>query len=191
LPFLASLPADATLLAILARTPAAAAALLDFHEAVMRGPSPLTPAQREMIAAYVSGLNACRYCHGVHEATARAFGMEAGVLDALLADADSAPVDDRLRPVLRYVRRLTLEPARTVPHDVEAILAAGWEEQAVLDAAAVCGLFSLMNRLVEGAGVRASEAYMSMAGTRLRGGGYAALKSLLPPPEKGGGQAED
>lgn len=182
MPFLHGLPAESTLLAVLARTPAAAAALLDYHEAVMRGESALTAAEREMIAAYVSGLNACCYCHGVHEATARAFGLPSGVLDALLADIDAAPVDARLRPLLRYARKLTLEPARMTQRDVDAILDAGWGEQAVLDAAAVCGLFNLMNRLVEGAGITAPPDYAAMAGQRLREGGYAALKDLLARP---------
>lgn len=179
MPFLRGLPAESTLLAVLARTPAAAEALLDYHEAVMRGESALTAVERETIAAYVSGLNACRYCHGVHEATARAFGLPSGVLDALLADVDAAP-DARLRPLLRYARKLTLEPARMTQRDVDAILEAGWGEQAVLDAAAVCGLFNLMNRLVEGAGITAPPGYAAMAGQRLREGGYAALKGLLP-----------
>jgi uncharacterized peroxidase-related enzyme len=183
-PFLPSLPAASTLLAVLGRSPAAAAALLDYHEAVMRGDSPLSAAEREMIAAYVSGLNACGYCHGVHEATAQAFGLPAGVLDALLVDVDAAPVDARLKPLLRYARRLTLEPARTTQRDVDAILDKGWSEQAVLDTAAVCGLFSLMNRLVEGAGIAAPSDYTSMAGQRLREGGYTALKDLLPQPPK-------
>lgn len=184
MPFLQSLPAESTLLAILSRSPAAATALLDYHEAVMRGDSPLTAAERETIAAYVSGLNACRYCHGVHEATARAFGVAAGVLTALLNDVDSAPVDARLKPLFRFAKRLTLEPSRTVQGDVDAIIEQGWSDQAVLDTAAVCGLFNLMNRLVDGAGISASPGYIAMAAQRLRDGGYAALKGHTSPSGK-------
>jgi len=191
MPFLPSLPAESSLLAVLARSPAAGAALLDFHEAVMRADSPLSPAERELIAAYVSGLNACRYCHGVHEATALAFGLSPELLDALLNDFDSAPLDLRLKPVLRYVRKLTLEPARMKQGDADAIVESGWSEQAVLDAAAVCGLFNLMNRLVQGAGIEAAPDYMAMAGRRLREGGYAALKELLPGSHKRGAEGQE
>jgi hypothetical protein len=55
--YLPSLPHDATLLAVLRAYPASAGPLLDYHEAVLRGPSPLSVAERELIAAYVSGLN--------------------------------------------------------------------------------------------------------------------------------------
>jgi AhpD family alkylhydroperoxidase len=50
----------------------------------------LSVAQRELIAAYVSGLNACGYCHGVHSATVQAFGIDEAVLTALLDEVDTA-----------------------------------------------------------------------------------------------------
>jgi AhpD family alkylhydroperoxidase len=46
-----------------------------------------------LIAAYVSALNACGYCHGMHGATAAAFGVARDRLQALVDDLDSAPVD--------------------------------------------------------------------------------------------------
>ncbi len=56
----------------------------------------------------MSGLNACRYCHGVHTATAQAFGISDGTLAALLTDVSAAPVPERMKPLLRYTARLTL-----------------------------------------------------------------------------------
>jgi len=40
--------------------------------------------QRELIAAYVSGLNACTYCRGTHLAVAAACGVAPEVIKALL-----------------------------------------------------------------------------------------------------------
>jgi uncharacterized peroxidase-related enzyme len=177
--YLPSLPSGAVLLDVFRAYPEAARPLLDYHQALLRGPSPLTVAERELIAAYVSGLNACRYCHGVHTATAQAFGTSEGTLGALLADIGTAPVAERMRPLLRYVGKLTLTPAKITPRDAEAVLAAGWEEQALHDAVAVCGLFSLMNRLVERLGITAGEDYFRTAAGRLSETGYTALKDLL------------
>jgi AhpD family alkylhydroperoxidase len=75
------------------------------------------------IAAYVSGLNACRYCHGVHQATAQAFGVGEGTLAALLTDVGTAEVPERMKPLLRYAAKLTLTPAKITPEDAEAVLA--------------------------------------------------------------------
>jgi uncharacterized peroxidase-related enzyme len=179
MPYLPSLKPDAVLLDVFRAFPGPAEPLLDYHEALLRGPSPFTVAERELIAAYTSGLNACGYCHGVHTATAEEFGVPEGTLQALLDDVDTAPVDERMRPVLRYVRKLTQEPSRVVPNDVEAVLAAGWEEQAVHDAAAVCGLFNLMNRLVDGLGITADEDYFTLSSRRLAAISYAGLHDLL------------
>ena len=176
---LPSLPHDATLLDVFRSFPAVARPLLDYHQVVMRGPSPLSPAQRELLAAYVSGLNACDYCLGVHRVTSEALGVDEGLLTAMLEDLESAPVEARLRPLLRYVAVLTRTPGRVRPGHAAAVLDAGWDEQALHDAASVCGLFNLMNRLVEGLGVTLGDGYAEVSGNRLAEHGYEALKDLL------------
>ena len=70
--YLPSLPGDAVLLDVFRAYPDTARPLLDYHQVLLRGPSPLSVAERELIAAFMSGLNACGYCHGVHTATAQA-----------------------------------------------------------------------------------------------------------------------
>ena len=177
--YLPSLPQDAVLLDVFRAYPQTSRPLLDYHQALLRGPSPLSVAERELIAAYVSGLNACGYCHGVHTATAQAFGIPEGTLAALLDDVGTAPVAERMKPLLRYARKLTLTPSKMTPGDADQVLAAGWPEQALHDAVAVCGLFSLMNRLVEGLGITAGEDYFQISARRLTGQGYAALRDLL------------
>jgi uncharacterized peroxidase-related enzyme len=177
--FLTSLPEDAVLLQVFRAHPEASRPLLDYHELVMRRPSPFTEGERELIAAYVSGVNACGYCHGVHAKTAEAFGVAPGLLEAALADLDSAPVDEKLRPVLRYVGKLTTTPSKMTTADAEAVYAAGWDERALYDAVLVCALFNFMNRMVDGLGVRADETYFAKSGNRLHEIGYAGLASLL------------
>ncbi|WP_216207057.1 carboxymuconolactone decarboxylase family protein [Amycolatopsis aidingensis] len=83
------MPEGATLLDVFRAHPQTSAPLIDYHQELLRGPSPLSVAERELIAAYVSGLNACHYCHGVHTATAEAFGVAEGTLTRLLSDVDT------------------------------------------------------------------------------------------------------
>ena len=54
-------------------------------------------------------------------------------------------------------------------------MAFGWDGAALHDAVSVCALFNFMNRLVEGLGIEANEAYSLIAGKRLRTAGYVAL----------------
>lgn len=154
-------------------------ALIDYHTAVMRGDSPLTEAERELVAAYVSGLNACEYCHGVHAATARAYGMDATMLTALVEDPELAAAPDRLRPLLRFARKLTLDQAKMATADAEAVYAAGWSEQALHDLVNVTALFNFMNRFVHGHGLELQSADLSRRGEGLKNEGYAPLLAWL------------
>lgn len=130
--------------------------LLDYHDRLLRDWSPLTVGERELIAAYVSGLNACIFCHGAHINVTEAYGIDPAVFDGLMENLDTAAVDDKLKPLLRYVRKLTLTPSKIVTADAEAVLAAGWDERALFDAISVCALFNFMNRIVDGTGIKSN-----------------------------------
>lgn len=181
MPFFPSLPEDAGVRHILSLNPAAGRALIQFHEAALRNPSRLAPADKELIAAYVSGLNACQYCFGVHSETAKAFGVDPSVLEQLLADPDSAAVTPGLRPLLAYARKLTVEPARMTQADADAVFAAGWSEAELHDAVLTVCLFNFMNRLLEGHGVKGNSALYAARGQALHDAGYAPLIGALNP----------
>jgi len=155
MPFLPSLPAKANVGHVFALNPDAAPGFMEFSHAVMRGDSPLSPAQREMIAAFTSALNACPYCYGGHSAIAAQFGIPPETFDALVENIDTAPVEDPMKPILHYVKKLTREPARMVQADADAVYAAGWDERALHDAMLVCCRFNFMNRLTLGHGLDA------------------------------------
>lgn len=68
------------------------------------------------------------------------------------ADIDGAPVDERDRAMLRYVRKLTLEPAKVEREDVEELRRVGFSDAAIGDIAINAALFAFMNRVVDGLG---------------------------------------
>ncbi len=127
--------------------------LLEYHDLLLRGESPLSVAERELIATYVSGLNACSFCFGAHRIYANVFGVTDEVIDGLLDNIDTAPVDAKMKPILRYVEKLTTLPTQLTRKDAEAVYAAGWSERALYDAVQICALFNFMNRIIEGTGV--------------------------------------
>src|SRR5580693_833792 len=76
--------------------------LSELAEVLLRGPGTLTRGERELIAAYVSGLNDCQYCSGSHSACAAAQlpgGMT--VVEQVRADPASAPLSAKLKALLR------------------------------------------------------------------------------------------
>lgn len=149
-----SLPDNHQLDSVFRRFPHSAGPLLEYHDRVLRDPSPLTVGERELIAAYVSGLNACTYCHGSHVLAASAFGVDETLFEGLMNDLQTSAIDEKLKPILAYAGKLTTSPSRMTARDAQAVYDAGWDEQALFDAVSVCALFNLMNRIVEGTGTR-------------------------------------
>ncbi len=175
MPQFPSLPENATLIELFRQFSGISKVLAPCHEYVMRGPSPLSEKNRELIAAFVSTVNACDYCAGSHGEVAKAFGVPEQTIALLASGIDSAPVDENLRPILRYVEKLTRTPTRVTQADADAVFAAGWDEDALFSAILVCCVFNFMNRLVEGSGLVASEQQAAMGGKFLFEKGYAAV----------------
>ncbi len=149
------LPENASVFDVFAAYPDLFTPIVEFSQQVFRGPGPLAPRDRELIFSYVSQLNACEYCFGGHSATAVLLGASKDVFDKLKVDVDAAPVDAKLKPLLRYAKKLTETPTRMTPADAAAVYAAGWSDEALMQAIAICCLANFMNRLVEGTGVHA------------------------------------
>ena len=117
------------------------------HEA-MRGPSAWSVADRELMAAYVSQANDSAFCVAAHSATARQAYQNRAKVAAVLADLDSAPVDDGLRATLRMLGQLTRE-GQVGAGDMRRVRAAGVSRQQIEDALAVCAAFNTTNRLAD------------------------------------------
>jgi len=141
-------------------------------EALINGPSPLSPGERELIQAFVAGVAKIDYSYIAHAEAAYARGVERGVADALVADIATAPVEDKWRPVFEYVKKLTLDPPSATEEDAAAIFAAGWDERAFHDIIAVTARMNFMCRIVEGYGFipKSPEAARAQAEQRARVG---------------------
>ena len=140
------------------------------HEA-MRGPSAWSVGDRELMAAYVSQANECAFCIGAHSATARQAYQDGPKVAAVLADLESAPVEDGLRATLRMLGKLTREGTVSAG-DMRDVLAAGVSRQQVEDALAVCAAFNTTNRLADAFGfeVLSSEGFEAGAKYLLKRG---------------------
>ncbi len=133
--------------------PALAKPMQDLGVAIMRGDSPLSKGDREMIAAYVSALNKCDYCFNGHAQLAVNYGVRRKLIDEIVADIDASSADEKFKPILHFVRKLTVEPSQVTQADAQMVLEAGWSEKALQDAILVCCRFNFMNRLSLGHGL--------------------------------------
>ena len=117
------------------------------HEA-MRGPSPWSVGDRELMAAFVSKVNECEFCIKAHSAVAERAYRDRAKVFAVLSDLETAPIEEPLRATLRMLAKLTREHA-VDKDDMRAVLAAGASHQQIEDALVVCFAFNTTDRLAD------------------------------------------
>jgi AhpD family alkylhydroperoxidase len=75
-------------------------ALSELTQVLLRGPSALTVAERELIATLVSWKNNCTFCATSHTAAADAFLGEHETSEKVKSDFLSSPVSDKMKALL-------------------------------------------------------------------------------------------
>lgn len=129
--------------------------LARFTQAVMRDPSPLSPALRELIAAYVSSLNKCDFCMKSHAAVAAELLGGDQIVKHVLHDVESSPIEEKEKVLLRFVKKITIHLPDIRQDDVERVRDSGWTDAAIYYAITTCALFNFYNRWVSATGVHA------------------------------------
>jgi uncharacterized peroxidase-related enzyme len=150
--YLPSSPELNSLAGVLTKYPRRGVLLFKLLEDVGRSFSPLSKESRDLIMAYASALNHCYFSDNGHQGKAKASGSHAKLIEQLQTDMDSATVDEQLKPILRFVKKLTLNPGDITSEDAQTIFDAGWDEQAFLESVCLCAIANCMNRFAKGIG---------------------------------------
>ena len=125
----------------------------EMYTATMHRPSPLSRAEREMVAVAISRLNGCDYCLAHHRAgLERLLPKRPGLADAL-AGGETGDLGPREAALVAFATALTVAPGRMSEADVAELRTGGLDDRAILDLAQVVGYFNYVNRIVTGLGV--------------------------------------
>lgn len=111
--------------------------LYELVQVLLRGPSPLTPGERERIAAHVSELNNCEFCMNSHAAAA----------SELKHDHEPSAKLDALLNIAGKVQKSGTEVKE---EDVEAARRVGATDLDIHDTVLIAAVFSMFNRYVDG-----------------------------------------
>ena len=139
---------------LLTFSPATAKPMGELAELLLRGPSTLTLAEREMIAAHVSHRNTCHYCHSSHAAIAAEHlgGTESAY--ALVAsvdrDAETAPISEKMKALLVIAAHVQEDGKRVTDADIARARRAGSTDQEIHDVVLIAAAFCMFNRYVDG-----------------------------------------
>ena len=159
---------------ILAFRPQTAYHLCELSHELMFEEAPISPALRELIAAYTSSLNGCEFCMNAHASVASHLYIDQDFVRSVLSDLESSALAENEKALLRFVRKLTLEPGSIAQSDIDKLKAAGWDDTSIYYAIGVCALFNFYNRFVSGNGVKqVSEEAFRRLGERMARAGYS------------------
>jgi uncharacterized peroxidase-related enzyme len=156
--------------------PETAKPLNELAEALLRGPSTLSSAERELIATAVSAGNDCWFCEQSHgAAAAHHLGGDRTLVEAVRLDLQGAPVSPKLRALLAVADKVRQGGKHVGEGDVARARAEGATDQELHDTVLIAAAFCMYNRYVDGLATWAPaeiEAYREV-GARLADEGYA------------------
>jgi uncharacterized peroxidase-related enzyme len=155
--------------------------LYELAEVLLRNESPLTPAERELIATHVSTRNQCVFCASSHAAASRElFGDERHIVDCVIEDVASAPLTPKMKALLNIAGKVQQSGRDVQPEDVAEARKHGAVDRDIHDTVLIAAAFSMFNRYVDGlASLTPTDpkAYEEM-GKRMSTMGY-----VLPKPQ--------
>jgi len=126
---------------------------LELYISAVHRPSPLSRAEREMIAVTVSRLNGCEYCKRHHgEGLRRLLPEDRKHAAGELMGGDESSLIPREKALTRYAEMLTLHPDSVVQAEIDALRTHELDDRAIVDLACVVAYFAYANRVVLGLG---------------------------------------
>jgi uncharacterized peroxidase-related enzyme len=132
-------------------SPATAKPLNELAEILLRGANSLSPAEREMIATYVSSQNDCYFCQHAHGAVAaHHLGGNEKLIQDLKRNFETAAVSDKLKALLAIAGKVQKGGKNVTADDVENARAQGATDREIHDTVLIAAAFCMYNRYVDG-----------------------------------------
>ena len=164
--------------------PETAKPMNELVEILMCGPNTLTPAERELIATYVSSLNDCYYCQTIHGAIAAAhLDGDEELVKRVKADFKHADISAKLKALLVIAAKVQKGGKSVTPEDIVQARSEGATDLEIHDTVLIAAAFSMYNRYVDGLGTTQprDEALYRERGKQVAREGYIAVsKTYLP-----------
>jgi len=131
--------------------PETARPLNELVDVLLRGPHPLSPGERELIATYVSAQNECRYCQTIHGAiAAHHLNGDEDLVSHVKRDFEHASISDKLKALLVIAGKTAQGGKHVTAQDVERARSLGATDVEIHDTVLIAAVFCLCNRYVDG-----------------------------------------
>jgi uncharacterized peroxidase-related enzyme len=132
------------------------------YNAVMLSDSKLSKLEREMIAVVVSSANRCFYCLVAHGQAVRQLSGDPELGEMLVMNYRVAPLELRMKAMLDFAWKLTVEPWTVAETDRQTLRDAGLTDDEIFDLSDVIGFFNMSNRFATAVDMMPNREYHAM-----------------------------
>jgi uncharacterized peroxidase-related enzyme len=137
--------------ALMAFSPETAAPMGVLANILLRSNKGLSMAERELIAAHVSYLNDCFYCHQSHGEIAVCYLQgDRDLVNAVKTDYKNAPVSEKLKSLLSIAGSVQQGGKQVTQQQVDLAKSLGASDSDIHDTVLIAAAFCMFNRYVDG-----------------------------------------
>ena len=170
---------------LLAFRPETAGPLGALADALLHAPGTLSQGEREVIAAYVSLLNECMFCHNSHAAIAACHLDDEALVASVMQDPERGAVSAKLKALLAVAARVQQGGRYVREEDIARARAEGATDTEIHDTVLIAAAFCMFNRYVDGLATWTPTdpaAYRERAASTARHGYSASLNAIASQP---------
>jgi uncharacterized peroxidase-related enzyme len=132
--------------------PETAKPMRELAHILLHEPNSLSPAERELIATYVSSRNCTTFCVLSHGAAAASHLGDPSLVEKVKKDFLTAPVSAKLKALLVIAGKVQQDGKLVTEGDVLAARTLGATDMEIHDTVLIAAAFSMYNRYVDGLG---------------------------------------
>lgn len=135
----------------LAYRPETAKPMGELAQLLLKDTVGLQPAERELIATYVSYLNDCFYCHQSHGEIACIYlEGDRDLVQQVKTNFQSAAISDKLKSLLVIAGKVQQSGKAVTPEDISNARRHGATDRDIHDTVLIAAAFCMFNRYVDG-----------------------------------------
>ena len=121
----------------------------------------LSLGERELIGVVVSSINSCVTCLIIHQHKLGKYIGDHGRARRIAVNYRTVPLSPQERAIADFAVKITEEPGKLAPADVEILRDAGLSDRKIFYVIEIAAIYNLTNRLMSAYGMRPDDDFMA------------------------------
>ena len=152
---------------------------VNYLESLMRQETSLPTYIKEMIFAYVSGLNGCSYCKNIHAEISKITLKDMGK-DSINQNIDDSGIEEKFKPILKFAHKVNEDNSSINEEDINEIKKYEFEDKAISEVISICAAAQFMNTVVKSHKIQPLNDTMNIASAKMMiSKGYDGLADYM------------